>query len=199
MTSSLSPLSSPPSTDTVVLSDYSARPGDVMTFLAHAVGSVRDNERALVWRAPDGQTIVTIGFVDQHPWYPSHKTTVLLSDETGTPRSGDPQPGSAIGMVDHRGAAENWWHLTRPQRQKWRAALDVLEAMPVDDQHVPQIPVTPELESVLRLTLPWMPRPVWPEWCRRLFATKAGMLVHADGSRFVAELGKTAPVGMLGK
>ena len=43
----LSPLSSPPSTETVVLSDYSARPGDVMTFLTHAPASARDNERAL--------------------------------------------------------------------------------------------------------------------------------------------------------
>ncbi len=195
----LSPLSSPPSIETVVLSDYSARPGDVMTFLTHGPASARDNERALCWRAPDGQTIVTIGYVDGHPWYPAHKTTVLLSDEAGNPRSGDPQPGSAIGMVDHRAAAETWWRLTEPQRAKWRAALDVLEAMPVDAEHVPQIPVTPELEAVLRLTLPWMPRPVWPEWCRRLFATKAGMLTHADGSMFRAELGKAPPPGMLGE
>ncbi len=193
----LSRLSSPPATDTVVLTDYSSRPDDVMTFLCHAPGTVNDGERALTWRAPNGVTIVTIGFIDAHPWYPSHRTTVLLSDETGQPRSGDPQPGSAIGMVDHRGAAERWWQLTAPQRAKWQAALDVLEQMPVDADHQPQLPITPELEGVLRLTLPWIPRPVWPEWCRRGYAVRAGILIHGNGSPFRAQLGTAPPAGML--
>jgi len=59
------------------------------------------------------------------------------------------------------------------------------------------LPLTPELEGVLRLTLPWMPRPVWPEWCRRLYALKAGVLVHADGSPFRAALGKAPPVARI--
>lgn len=193
----MNPLALPPSTDTVVLTDYSARPDDVMTFVAHAPGSVRDNERALVWRAPNGVHVVTIGFVDEDPWWPAHKTTVLLCDEAGQPRSGSPQPGSQIGLVDHRGAAETWWRLTEPQRAKWKLATDVLDSMPLDDQQRPTLPITGELEGVLRLTLPWIPRPAWPEWCRRAYAIKAGMLVHADGSAFRAQLGKAPPVAMI--
>ena len=103
---SVNPLSLPPASNTVVLTDYSARPGDVMTVVCHGSGQYADNERILVWRSPIGTHVATIGFVDEHPWYPSHKTTVLLSDEKGVPGSGDPQPGSAIGLVDHRTAAE---------------------------------------------------------------------------------------------
>lgn len=190
-------LALPPATDTVVLSDYSARPGDVMTFVCHAPGNVADNERALVWRSPLGTHVVTIGFIDEHPWYPSHKTTVLLCDDKGTPGSGDPQPGSSIGMVDHRAAAETWWRLTEPQRAKWRLALETFEAMPVDADHRPLLPITPDIERVLRLTLPWMPSQVWPEWCRRRYAMRAGMLVHADGTKFSGVLGKSPPSGML--
>ena len=39
--------------------------------------------------------------------------------------------------------------------------------------------------------------PAWPEWCRRLFALKAGMLVRADGGRWLGELGKAPPQGMI--
>ena len=191
-------LALPPSTDTVILSDYSARPGDVMAFVCHAPGNVLDNERALVWRSPIGTHVVTIGFIDGHPWYPTHKTTVLLCAEKGAPNSGDPQPGSALGLVDHRAAAETWWRLTEPQRAKWKSALDVLAAMPVDSEHRPTLPVTPDLERVLRLTLPWIPPQVWPEWCRRRYAMQAGMLAPVDGSRFSGELGSAAPASMLG-
>lgn len=194
---SVNPLSLPPASNTVVLTDYSARPGDVMTFVCHGPGQYADNERILVWRSPIGTHVATIGFVDEHPWYPSHKTTVLLSDEKGVPGSGDPQPGSAIGLVDHRTAAETWWRLTQPQRDKWEHALVILRDMPVDEAHVPRLPVTPDLERVLRLTLPWIPSPAWPEWCRRLFALKAGMLVRADGGRWLGELGKAPPQGMI--
>jgi len=194
---SVNPLSLPPASNTVVIGDYSARPDDVMTFVCHGPGQHADNERILVWRSPIGTHVVTIGHVDEHPWYPSHRTTVLLCDDKGVPGSGDPQPGSQIGLVDHRGAAETWWRLSAPQRAKWQLVLDTLGSMPVDDQHRPTLPLTPELEGVLRLTLPWMPRPVWPEWCRRLYALKAGVLVHAHGSAFRAQLGKAPPVAMI--
>lgn len=192
-----SPLTLPPSTATVVLSDYSQRPGDVMTFTRHAPPAVLDGERALVWRAPNGSFVVTIGFVDDHPWYPVHRTTVLLCDESGTPRSGVMQPGSQLGIVDHRAAAETWWRLTAPQREKWEHVLAVLRDVPVDAEHAPQIPVTDQMEGILRLTLPWIPIPVWPEWCRRMYMIRGGVLVHASGRPFTAELGKAPPTGML--
>lgn len=193
----MNPLALPPTTDTVILSDTSARPGDAMTFKGNARGEVVDNERALIWSAPNGETIVTIGFIDDHPWSPVHKTTVLLCNADGTPSSPQPQPGSALGIVDHRTAAETWWRLTGPRREKWAHVLETLSHMPVDSEHRPQLPITSELETVLRLTLPWIPRQVWPEWCRRAYTTKAGMLVHGDGQAFEAALGKTAPAAML--
>lgn len=191
------PLTRPPSTDHVVLTDYDKRPDDVMTFVCHAPANVRDNERAITWRAPNGETIVTIGFVDAHPWSPSHKTTVLLCDEAGNPRSGDPQPGSLVGMVDHRGAAETFWRLTAPRRAKWALVLEPLAAMPVTADHAPKLLVTPELESVLQLTLPWLPVSVWPEWCRRLYSKRDGLLVYANGAP-LRSLGKSPPAGILG-
>lgn len=191
------PLSLPPALEAVVLEDIAERPGDVMKFKQFAPGAV-DNERAIVWVAPNGQTIVTAGWIDDHPWYPVHKITVLLCNSDGTPTSPAPQAGSRLGIIDHRAAAEDWWQLSAAIRAKWQHALDVLALMPVDDQHRPTLPVTPELESVLRLTLPWMPKTVWPEWCRRAFATKAGVLVHANGQPFANAIGTTPPAAMVG-
>lgn len=194
---SLAPLAQAPSQKHVVLSDYSARPGDVMVFAGHSSAAL-DNERAMIWKAPTGQHIVTIGFVDDHPWYPAHRTTVFLCDESGAPRSQDPQPGSQVGLVDHRGAAETWWTLTAPQRAKWQAAVDLLALVECDDQHRPLVPITGELEAVLRLNLPWLPPTMWPEWCRRRYKLLAGVLVYADGSKFAAPLGRTPPAVLMG-
>ena len=208
-------LSRAPRTDTVVLQDIDRRPGDEMTFVAHVPPT--DGERDIVWKAPNGQHILTVGFIDAHPWYPAHKTTVLLCSEGGKPAglrptepadtldasggytalSGDAQPGSQIGMVDHRGAAETWWRLTAPSREKWDAAISLLASIDTDDQgNVIAVP-TPELLGILRLTLPWIPVPLWPGWCRKAFTKKAGNLVMADGSPIRGSLGKSPPAELL--
>lgn len=194
---SVNPLSLPPSTATTVIPEFSARPGDVMTFVCHAPSEISDGERSLVWRAPDGCHVVTLGFVDAHPWTPSHRTTVFLCNEKGVPGSNDPQPGSMIGIVDHRTAAETWWRLTAPTRAKWQAAIDVLADIPVDADHYPQIPITSELEQILRLTLPWVPSSMWPEWCRRAYKMDKGMLARGNGRPFSTPIGPTPPQGMI--
>lgn len=168
-----------------------------MIILAHAVDHSPIPAVALQRGDIRNAPVIAYSFPEPSHLHLPHHAQHRLCPHVDQPRSGSPQPGSQIGLVDHRGAAETWWRLSAPQRAKWQLVLDTLGSMPVDDQHRPTLPLTPELEGVLRLTLPWMPRPVWPEWCRRLYALKAGVLVHADGSQFRAALGKAPPAGMI--